>query len=95
MFKKFLIEFLKNFKWVLILCIGLITLIGLWIGCAWTLGWLIDLFFNLKEFSRYKYIGMGSCILVFVLFIQIITIIFFGWALYSWGRTRQLNKKKA
>lgn len=90
---KFFKELLKGFKWVIIALIILAALIALWIGCAWSLGWVVHRYVDLKNFSPENFIPFGSVVLVFTLIIQIITIILTLWALLAWGRARGVIKK--
>ena len=87
---KFFKELLKGFKWVIISILILAIIIVSWIGCAWSLGWLVERFFDLQNFGSNKYIVFGSGVLAFTLIIQMITIILTLWALLAWGRSRSV-----
>lgn len=89
---KFFKELFKGLKWVLISLSILAALIGMWLGCAWSLGWLVDNYLNIEMLNSQKYIGFGSVVLVFILIIQIITIILVLWALLAWGRSKGIVK---
>lgn len=90
---KFFKELLRGFKWVTLSLTILIIFITLWVGCAWSLGWLVNKYFDLKNFGPENFIPFGSGVLVFTLIIQIITIILTLWALLAWGRSRNIIKK--
>ena len=92
--KAFLKELLKRSKWVILAIIILVIVIASWYGVAWALGWYIHKFFDLKNFGPWNYVRHGSCILVFTLIIQIVTIILTGWFLISWGKSRNINQKE-
>lgn len=87
-------ELLRGLKWLIISIITIISLVGLWIGCAWSLGWLVYRFIDLKNFGADNFIAFGSCVLVFLLLIQIITIIIGAWVLIAWGRSHGLMIKE-
>jgi len=89
---KFFKELFRGFKWVFVAFLILVGLIGLWLGCAWSLGWLVDNYLNVEMLSSNKYIGFGSVVLVFILIIQLITIILVLWALLAWGRSKGVVK---
>jgi len=91
---KFFKELLRGTKWVGMSLIILAILIGMWVGCAWSLGWLVENYLSLENFGPHKYIGFGSGVLVFILIIQIITIILTLWALLAWGRSNGVNLSK-
>jgi len=94
--KNFLKELTKGFRWVLVALLILIVLVAGWVGAAWLLGWAVNHFFDLRHFSSANFISFGSCTLVFMLIIQIITIIITGWAMLAYGRSRGIiNKEKS
>ena len=94
MFKRLLIECFKNSKWVIILLVSLVTVVGLWIGCSWTLGWLVNKIINSGKLSLDNYITVGSYVLSFVMVIQVITVALVVWFLLSWSKARIRDKNK-
>jgi ABC-type multidrug transport system fused ATPase/permease subunit len=88
-------ELTKSFKWVLIALSIIVFIATAWIGCSWVLGWAIDHFFDLRNFSPSDFISFGSCVLIFTLLIQIITVILTGWAMLAYGRSRGIIKGKS
>lgn len=91
---KFLKELLCGFKWVLISIIILVIIVILWVGCAWSLGWLINKYFDLQNFGPRNFITFGSIVMVFTLLIQVITIIITVQVLIAWGKSRRIIKKE-
>ena len=89
---KFFKELLRGLKWLGLSLIILAALIAMWVGCAWSLGWLIEHYVDLQNFGPHRYISIGSGILTFTLIIQIITIIITLWALLAWGRSKGIVK---
>jgi energy-coupling factor transporter transmembrane protein EcfT len=92
--KDFFKELLKGLKWVVLALIALVIAVASWYGAAWSLGWYVDKFFDLENFGQQNYVQLGSCVLVFTLIIQIVTVILTGWLLLSWGRSRGLGQKE-
>lgn len=84
-------DLLKGLRWLLITMAILIFLIGLWIVFSWSIGWVINSFFDLENFGPKNYISLGSIILVFNLVMQILTVVVTAWALVSWGKARGLH----
>lgn len=91
---KFFKELVKGSKWVIIAIVALALVVAVWIGSAWSMGWFIDRFFDLKNFGPLNYIAFGSSVLAFILVIQIVTVVLTGWFLISWGRTHKAVKRK-
>jgi hypothetical protein len=89
----FLKELFRGLKWVMVVLLSIAVGIGIWVGSAWGLGYLINRTFDLKNFGPHNYISFGSFVLVFALIVMIITIVLTGWALISYGRSRGLIKK--
>jgi len=92
--KAFFKELLKGSKWVLLAVLILAVLVAGWYGTAWTLGWYVERFFDLKDFGSANFVQFGSSMLVFTLIVQIITIILTGWFLLSWGKSRKKEDKQ-
>lgn len=88
-------ELLKGLKWVILLITVLAVLVISWCGAAWVLGWYAYKFFDLKNFGPENYVQFGSSVLVFMLIVQVITIIITGWFLISWGKSRGLKQGEA
>ena len=78
---------IKGSKWVVVFLGLLFFLIALWLGCAWSIGWLVNRFFDPSHFGPQQYLLFGSCVLVFTLIVQAITIILTGWILISYGQS--------
>jgi hypothetical protein len=89
----FLKELFRGLRWVVVILLSIAVAIGVWIGSAWSLGYLINRAFDLKDFGPHNYISFGSLVLVFALVVIIITVVLTGWALISYGRSRGLIKK--
>lgn len=87
-------ELLQGLKWVLFAIMGVVIIVLLWVGAAWSLGWFTEKFYDLPNFGSANYISFGSSILVFILLAQIITIILTAWGLLSWGKARGIYGKK-
>jgi hypothetical protein len=87
-------ELIRGLKWLGAAIGVLILLIGLWLGCAWSLGWAFSHFFNWAAFGPSKYISFGSCALVFTVIIQILTLLLVGWVLVAYGRAHGLPGMK-
>jgi hypothetical protein len=95
MMNSFLRELFKGTKWVSIAIFILTVAISVFVGSAWSLGWLVDRLFDLNNFDPGYYISFGSAVLVFTLIIQIITIIITIWALLAYGKSsRGIIQKK-
>ncbi len=92
--KAFFKELLKGSKWVILALIILTIAVASWYGAAWSLGWYVHNFFDLKNFGPQNYVQLGSCVLVFTLIVQIITVILTGWFLLSWGKSRNLEQEE-
>ena len=92
--KKFFKELLKGSKWVILALVILSVVVVSWYGAAWSLGWYTHKFFDLKNFGQGNYVQFGSCVLVFTLIIQVITIILTGWFLISWGKSRDRKQEE-
>jgi hypothetical protein len=90
---EFFKELLKGSRWVLISILVLALIIASFIGSAWGLGYLVERFFDLKNFGPDRYIPFGSAVLVFTFIIQLITIIITIWALLAYGKSRGIIKK--
>lgn len=90
---KFTKELFHGTKWVVIAFFTLAFLIGMWLGCAWSLGWLVENYLDIENLAPHKYISFGSGVLTFILIIQIITIILTLWALLAWGRSKGIGVK--
>lgn len=89
-------ELFRGLKWVAIALGVVAILIGLWLGCAWGIGWTLNHFYDLKNFGPHKYFSLGSCTLVFTLIIQVVTVIIVAWFLMAYGRANGIigsNKK--
>lgn len=86
--KKFLKSLLTGLMLVGLIIGALAIIIGIWLGLAWSIGWAMDQLFDLVNFNSSQYIAFGSCILVFVLVTQIITLSVTTWFLVSWGKAR-------
>jgi len=89
---KFFKELLRGLKWVGIALLILVALVAMWVGGAWSLGWLINQYVDLQNFGPHRYISVGSGVLAFTLIIQVITIILTLWALLAWGRSKGIVK---
>lgn len=87
-------ELLKGLRWVILALIILAGGINVWYWIAWLFGWYVHKFFDLKNFGPWNYVQFGSCVLVFTLVIQIITVILTGWFLISWGKSRKMKEFK-
>ncbi len=87
-------ELFKGLKWVLIAILIIAFMVGAWVGLAWSIGWFVNRFFDLQNFSPESYISFGSIMLVFNLILQIITVIITVWALLAWGKSRGMNNLK-
>jgi hypothetical protein len=83
-------ESLKGLKIIGLVVLALAVILGIWLGVAWTIGWAMGRIFDLGNcgFSPTQYISFGSCILVFMLITQIITLSVTVWFLISWGKAR-------
>lgn len=85
-------ELFKGLKWVLLSIAILAVLVVSWYGAAWSLGWYINRFFDLSNFSQKNYVQFGSCVLVFTFVIQIMTVILTAWFLIAWGKSRGIKE---
>jgi len=92
--KAFFKELFKGLKWFLLALAILAICIAAWYGFAWSLGWYVHHFFDLKNFGQWNYVQFGSCILVFTLVIQIVTVVLTGWFLIAWGKSRGFSQKE-
>ena len=92
--KTFFKELLKGSKWVILALVILTVAVAFWYGAAWSLGWYVRNFFDLKNFGPQNYVQLGSSVLVFTLIVQIITVILTGWFLLSWGKSRGLKQEE-
>jgi len=81
-------EILKGLKLLGLIIGALAIIIGIWLGLAWGIGWAMDRIFDFVNFSQSQYIVFGSCVLVFTLVTQIITMSMTVWFLVSWGKAR-------
>ncbi len=90
--KNLFTELIKGLKWVLLAIIILAAVVASWYGVAWSMGWYAHNFFDLKNFGQSNYVQFGSCVLVFTLITQIITIIITGWFLLAWGKSRVVKE---
>jgi hypothetical protein len=85
-------KILMWFKWLGFVLLLVCGIIGVWIGSAWGLGYLIDHSFDMVNYGSRSYVAFGSFLLVFVVLINLITLISVGWALIAYGRARGLVK---
>jgi uncharacterized membrane protein len=90
---RFYKELLRGLKWVLFTIIVISFFVGVWVGLSWSIGWLVNRFFDLQNFGPQSYISFGSIILVLCLAMQIVTVVITAWALITWGKARGLYKK--
>jgi hypothetical protein len=80
-------------KWMTVIILVLALIIATWLGLAWVIAWGMGQLFALGNygFGPDQYVAFGSCILVFTLVVQIITMSLTIWFLVSWGKAR-VNK---
>ena len=90
----FLKELFRGIKWIAIILCIIILLVAGWVGFSWCMGYAVDHLFDLKSFGSIHYISFGSCVLVFTLLVQILTVIFTIWAILAWGKSRGVIKEK-
>lgn len=88
-------ELLRGLRWVFVALGTIAFLVALWVGCAWSIGWALNHFYDLKNFGSSQYISVGSCALVFTVLIQIVTIILTLWVILSYGKNKGLIKTKS
>ena len=89
--KKLIKELFSGLKWVFIPLVIIVLLASSWVGAAWSLGWLLERLFDLKNFSSKDFISFGSWVLSIALVVQIITIVIISWILLALGKVYKKN----
>ena len=79
-------------KWIALVLLFVGGVLGVWVGSAWGLGCLFGHSFDMAHYGPLSYIALGSFLLVFVVLINIITLVLAGWALFVYGRARGIVK---
>ena len=80
-------NYLGVLKWVGVAILAIAFLLGAWLGLAWLLGFSLTTIFHLNLIKS-QFIGVGSCILVFTMIVQIITVVVTVWFLITWGKAK-------
>lgn len=78
---------------LLLIAICSLLCCSIWFTASYTMGFFIDKFFDLKNFSSKDYVAFGSFILVIVVIVDIVLITVSGWLLIRFGKINRILKQ--